>query len=132
MSIGENIKNRRQALGLMQVDVADKIGITQSLLCQIERGKKNPSFIVAEAIADLLHCSVDDLTEGTEFMYLGQKIKRRREELGLSQRELAIETGMPEAVIARIENCQRVVTTKACLAIADTLHCTVDQLLRGK
>lgn len=132
MKIGENIKNRRKALGMMQVDVAELVGVTQPLICEIERGRKNPSFTVAEAIAELLHCSVEDLTEGTDCMYIGQEIKRRREELGLSQKDLAVKTNIPKAAVARIENGQRVVPTKACLAIADALHCTVDQLLRGK
>lgn len=63
MSVGENIKNRREALNLSQRDLAEQVGIAQPTLCQIERGTKNPSLQVGIAIADVLGCSVESLTK---------------------------------------------------------------------
>lgn len=60
MNVGESIRKRREALGLLQVDVAAAAGISQAMLCQIERGTKNPSLQVSVALAEQLHCSVDD------------------------------------------------------------------------
>lgn len=60
MSIGENIRNRRESLGLTQTYVAEHAGITQAMLCQIERGTKNPSLQVSAEIALLLGCKVED------------------------------------------------------------------------
>lgn len=61
MSVGANIRSRREALGLSQVHVAEKAGISQAMLCQIERGTKNPSLQVSMEIARILECNVEDL-----------------------------------------------------------------------
>ena len=37
------IKERREALGLSQHKLAEQLGITQTFLSEIERGRKNPS-----------------------------------------------------------------------------------------
>ena len=60
MNVGESIRKRREALGLLQMDVATAVGISQAMLCQIERGTKNPSLQVSIALAKQLHCSVED------------------------------------------------------------------------
>lgn len=61
MSVGANIRDRREALGLTQAYVAQQAGISQAMLCQIERETKNPSLQVGREIARLLSCTVDDL-----------------------------------------------------------------------
>ncbi len=63
MSIGANIRSRREALGLSQAYVAEEAGIAQSMLCQIERGTKNPSLQVSLNIARILQCKVEDFTK---------------------------------------------------------------------
>ena len=63
MSIGSNIKNKRLALDMTQIELADKIGITQSMLCQIERGTKAPSLPLSAEIAQFLGCKVEDLMD---------------------------------------------------------------------
>ena len=37
------IKKHREALGLSQYKLAEQLGITQTFLSEIERGRKNPS-----------------------------------------------------------------------------------------
>ncbi|MFR4440012.1 MAG: helix-turn-helix domain-containing protein [Hungatella sp.] len=61
MSVGENIRNIRQEKGLTQAYVAKQAGITQAMLCQIERGTKNPSLQIGKEIADVLGCALDRL-----------------------------------------------------------------------
>lgn len=61
MSVGENIRKLRESKGLTQVWLADQIGVTQAMLCQIERGTKNPSLQVGAEIAKALCCQLDDL-----------------------------------------------------------------------
>lgn len=60
MTIGSKIKTRREALGMSQVEVAETIGITQSMLCQIERGTKVPSLPLSVEIANVLNCSITE------------------------------------------------------------------------
>lgn len=52
-----NIKERREELGLTQKELAEKAGITQSFLCDIEQGRSKPSIDTAVKIADALNIS---------------------------------------------------------------------------
>lgn len=64
MSLGRMIRDRRMELGITQRELAETVGITQAMLCQVERGTKQPSMIVGLAIADALRCTVYDLIGG--------------------------------------------------------------------
>ena len=64
--IGENIRRIRKDKGLTQAYVARQAGITQAMLCWIERGTRNPPLQVGMAIAKVLGCTVDDLLAGYE------------------------------------------------------------------
>lgn len=60
MSIGENLRKIRELKGITQCELSGRIGITQSMLCQLERGTKTLSLPLAKEISDVLDCSVDD------------------------------------------------------------------------
>lgn len=64
MNLGDNIRHMREVKELSQVYVAEKVGISQAMLCQIERGTKNPSLQVGLELAKVLGCSVEDLCFG--------------------------------------------------------------------
>ncbi|MBS6475554.1 MAG: helix-turn-helix transcriptional regulator [Clostridiales bacterium] len=61
MSIGENIKNIRLQQNLTQAELARKLQVDQSLICQFERGTKAPSLPLSKEIAEALHCEISDL-----------------------------------------------------------------------
>lgn len=61
MSVGENIRRIRESKNLTQAYVAKRVGISAAMLCQIERGTKNPSLQVGKEIADVLECSLERL-----------------------------------------------------------------------
>lgn len=63
MSVSENVKRIRVAKEMSQEELAAKVGITQSMLCQIERGTKNPSLQVGKEIAAALGCAIEDLLQ---------------------------------------------------------------------
>ena len=63
MSVGENISRMRTQQGLSQAELADKVGISQSMVAQIERGSKVPTVILAYDIAKALGGSITDITE---------------------------------------------------------------------
>lgn len=65
MNVGENIRRIREEKELTQAYVAEQVGISQAMLCQIERGTKNPSLQVGKEIADVLGCSLDLLVTDT-------------------------------------------------------------------
>lgn len=61
MSVGANIRRIREEQKLTQAWLAERAGISQAMLCQIERGTKNPSLQVSVEIAKQLNCKVEDL-----------------------------------------------------------------------
>lgn len=65
MSVGENIRLIREEKSLTQSYVAQRAGISQAMLCQIERGTKNPSLQIGKEIADVLGCNLERLLEAS-------------------------------------------------------------------
>lgn len=64
--VGENLKKAREAAGLSQVELAHRLGATslgiqQSYLSELERGKRNPTLLTLAAIADALQIRLHDL-----------------------------------------------------------------------
>ena len=57
----DGIKIKRTERGLTQAQLADRLGVTQSLIGQWERGETLPSAAKLPAIADTLGCSIDAL-----------------------------------------------------------------------
>ena len=56
------IKEKREALGMTQKALAERVGVTPAQMCMIETGKRMPSLIVALRIAAALGCTVEELT----------------------------------------------------------------------
>ncbi len=61
MNVGDNIRRLRESRKMSQNYLAKKAGITPSMLCQIERGTKNPSLQVGKEISDILGCKMEEL-----------------------------------------------------------------------
>lgn len=51
----------REKSGLTQKEVADKIGVDQSAVSLWETGKTAPRASMLVKLAELYHCSIDDL-----------------------------------------------------------------------
>lgn len=49
-----NIKEKREQLGISQKALAEKVGISQSFLCDIEQGRCKPSLDTAVKLAKVL------------------------------------------------------------------------------
>lgn len=63
MNISASIKAKRLECGLTQKELADKVGVDQSMICQIERGTKNPTLALSVEIAAALGCDVCEFTK---------------------------------------------------------------------
>lgn len=59
--IGDNIVSRRNELGIKQIDLATTVGIEDSALRRIEKGKTNPTAKTLLKIATALNVEVSDL-----------------------------------------------------------------------
>lgn len=63
MAVSERVRDLREQKGISQRQLAEDVGVSQSLINQIERGTKNPSLQVACSIAEALDCKVEDLVK---------------------------------------------------------------------
>lgn len=66
MEFSERLKNLRKKVGLTQVDVAGKLGISQQAYASWERGLKKPTQENLVKIAQVLNVSVDYLVGNSE------------------------------------------------------------------
>lgn len=55
------IKERREAMGLTRIQVADRLGVTKVAVRKWEVGLAMPHADKLPALADLLNCSIDAL-----------------------------------------------------------------------
>lgn len=58
MSIGENIQSLRKKKGMSQKVLAERVGVSQAMLAQIERGTKSCAMQLGRLIANELGCSI--------------------------------------------------------------------------
>ena len=65
MTVGRNVRNRRQELGLHQSELAERAGTTQAQISRLENDKNNVSVDLLKRVSAVLRCSVDELI-GTE------------------------------------------------------------------
>ncbi len=61
MSIGEKVKIKRLQQGLRQEDLASMVGVTKSMIGQVERGTKSLSVSTCKDIARALNCTIEEI-----------------------------------------------------------------------
>ena len=59
--MGKRIKKKREVFGFLVKDLSAKIGVTSSLISQIEKGKAFPSIVTLKKIAEALQTTVGEL-----------------------------------------------------------------------
>ena len=59
--MGKRIKKKRESLGFQMKELSEKIGVTSSLISQIESGKAFPSIVTLKKVANALHTTVGEL-----------------------------------------------------------------------
>lgn len=92
-AVSERLRWCRYRLGLMQKEAAQRVGISQTLYEEMERGdcREYPSHAV-DKLARLYQVPVEDLLDGySRFLYGGpiDQIRCARERLGLSRKGFA-------------------------------------------
>lgn len=61
MEFGANMKALREQSNMTQAQLAEKAGVTRSLIAQYEIGSKTPTIIVAERIAKVFGVTLNDM-----------------------------------------------------------------------
>lgn len=64
MDFGARLRELRQRLNLTQAELANKLGVSQSYVSDLERGKEKPSDTLLYLIAALFHVRLEWLIEG--------------------------------------------------------------------
>jgi transcriptional regulator with XRE-family HTH domain len=59
--LAKRLRSMRNMLDLTQSMLADRVGITQAYLAELEKGTKRPSIDVLEKLCGTLNCSADYL-----------------------------------------------------------------------
>ena len=72
INIGKVLKERRNALGYSQTDLAHKCGVTPACVCQWEGSKRKPDANSLVTLSKVLHVSIDSLLGRPDFSH--QKI----------------------------------------------------------
>lgn len=76
--MGLRIKKRRESLGIQTGDLAGIVGVTPSLISQIERAKAYPSILTLKKIADALQTSISELI-GENATYIENPLLKQKE-----------------------------------------------------
>jgi DNA-binding XRE family transcriptional regulator len=98
VTLGEHLKKRRVELGLFQRQAAAQLGIDHFTYITWEIGKRRPyTHSFARIIAFL------GFDPSPAPITLGQRIKAKRRELGMTQWKLAEHFGWDEATVFRYE-----------------------------
>lgn len=63
MGLGVNVRRLREQAGMQQAELADKVQISRTMMCQIECSMKIPSLPVGVAIAKVLGTTAEKLLE---------------------------------------------------------------------
>jgi len=59
--IRSHLRQHRQASGLTQQELAERVGVTRQTILSIEKGKYTPSVALALGFAEVLGVEVEDL-----------------------------------------------------------------------
>lgn len=66
MALSDNMKRIRESRGITTMQLAEEVGVTQSLITRFEMGSRIPNVVTALAIAKRLGVTVERLVDGEE------------------------------------------------------------------
>jgi transcriptional regulator with XRE-family HTH domain len=140
--IGRGIRKLRKQKGWSQTELAKAAGLTLQTISLIETAKTNPSIFDLEEIAGALGATVPGLIAAARkslrnkdqdlIDYVGNAVKTRRLELGLSKTELAQRADLLPQYISTTENCRRLVGLKNLFKLAKALEVDASYFFPGE
>ncbi|NLG78888.1 MAG: helix-turn-helix transcriptional regulator [Firmicutes bacterium] len=104
IGLGDKLRLAREDRGMTLREVASAAGISSTYLSEIERGNVQPAVSVLKQLARVLHVPLSTFMSPAERKgFLGEKLRRLREKLGMTQAEVAAKAGVSAALIGQIE-----------------------------
>lgn len=133
------IRRRREALGFSKAEVARAANISEPSLGRYESGEREPTLSVARAIADALDVTLAELAgqipselepdrDASPLAVVGEVIRGRRHELGLTQIRAAKAAGLPLDLYQRYESGKSELPLATAAVLADVLDISLPVL----
>lgn len=122
----ENVKKKRESLGLSQNKFGEAANICKQIIYELEAGRRNPTLTTQLRLWKVYGIvPMNEIKNNT----IGWRVKTKRIEMGLTQNELANKIGVKRNTISRIEEDKEIpkLFTVICMAIA--LKTTPDYLV---
>lgn len=101
--IGAKLRRLREQKGLTLHELSQRSGVSLAHISEIERGRSTASLKTLEKLALALEVSTSYLLQEERRETLGSKVRRLREKMGLTQKELADQVGISHSLIGQIE-----------------------------
>ena len=129
---GRELKRLRQERGLTHEELAARIGRSQAMISAYEHGRNRPRAASLAALAQALGVPKEQLAEllpsRRKPTPLGQKLRRLREQRGLSQKRLAARIGRGQGTISAYERDRNRPGSADLAALAQALGVPEQQL----
>lgn len=128
MTFGELMRLERKKAKLSQTQLAERLGVTQSLIGQYERGELNPKLDTIKRICAALGIEYLPTIQEQEQNAIPHNITEARERTGCTQERLANLTGYSLTTIKRLESGEIEITEDHLDRIARALGMRPNQL----
>lgn len=135
-----NLRSMREAFGLTRKELAEKTGLTERQLYSYEREENGsePTLAVLSQLADFFEVSTDELL-GRSPAYsakmlpsplnlnmFGIRIRKRREEMHLSRKDLSERAGITTAYLSVVEKGKKIPKIETCIRLLNALNMSAD------
>ncbi|MGI9951735.1 helix-turn-helix transcriptional regulator [Moorellaceae bacterium AZ2] len=101
--LGAKLRRLREQKGFTLNELSRRSGVSLAHISEIERGRSTASLKTLEKLAAALEVSTSSLLQAERGESLGSKLRRLREKMGLTQKELADQVGISHSLIGQIE-----------------------------
>lgn len=119
--IGRRIRELREEKEFSMNQLARKAGLSAAHLSEVERGLTAASLKTLEKLADVLEVPVAVLLGSAECDPLGERLRRLRERVGLTQKELAEMVGVSHTLVGQVETGRLVPSVATLTRLAGVL-----------
>lgn len=133
MHFAENIKFLRTQLGINQIELAEKLGVSQGTVGNWETGAREPELSRIINLSEYFGVTLDDLVLNKlapEIPMYAKNLAYLRKKQGKLQREIAIFLGVDQKTISSWERGTRTPTIEAISKLADFFGVTMDQIVK--
>lgn len=65
MNVAKGFRRKREENEMEQQELAHRAGVSNALICAIEKGQRMPSLETVIAVAEVFRCPIDELLDRT-------------------------------------------------------------------